>query len=197
MQASARNTVSAVPLASAKGSNFIGLLKAVEKLHGAEALPRVFALLPTELAASLSQGQVLVVGWYPVSWYAELHAAIDRVLGGGPAAARALGHEATVSDFSSMHRLIASMLSVETVFGQTHRLMSLYWKGGSVERKELKGGYARVLFSDWQGFSRLVWEDIMGSTEGILTFCGAKNIRCRALAALEQQQTVEFEVRWA
>ena len=38
----------------------------------------------------------------------------------------------------------------------------------------------------------------MGSSEGILTFCGAKNIRCRVPGNLDDsQQTVEFELRWS
>jgi hypothetical protein len=196
MQLSARSSVGDRPFASAKGSNFLGLLKAVEKLHGAEASRRALGKLPTELAHSPQNGQVLAVGWYPVSWYAELHSAIDAALG-GPAAARALGQEATLADFGGMHRLLASMLSVETVFSQTPRLMGLYWKG-SVERRELSTGFARLRFANWPGFSRLVWEDIMGSSEGILSFCGARGIRCRVLGNLDDlQQTVEFELRWS
>ena len=197
MHVSAGSNGGGLPFASAKGSNFLGLLKAVEKLHGTEALRRALGRLPTELADSLQNGQVLAVGWYPVRWYAELHSAIDAALGGGPAAARALGQEATLADFGGMHRLLASMLSVETVFSQTPRLMGLYWKGGSVERRELKTGFARLRFANWPGFSRLVWEDIMGSSEGILSFCGARGIRCRVLGNLDDlQPTVEFELRW-
>jgi hypothetical protein len=197
MQASARSTVSNLPVASAKGSNFVGLLKAVEAQHGQDAIQRVIGRLPQELATAIGQGHVLAVGWYPVTWYAELHAAINRAFHGGPTGARTLGHQATIADFSGVHRLLASMLSVETVFGQTPRLMGLYWKGGTVERKELTQGQARLRFANWPGFSRLVWEDIMGSTEGILSFCGARGIRCRPVGAMDdQQQTVEFELRW-
>ncbi len=198
MFASPRSLPGDLPLASAKGSNFLGLLKAVARAHGADASSRVLASASGELADALKQGQILAVGWYPVSWYAELHAAIDRTLGGGPLGARALGFEATMADFGSMHRLLASVLSVETVFGQTPRLMGLYWKGGSVERKNLMQGYARLRFVNWSGFSRLVWEDIMGSCEGILSFCGAKHVRSHAAGMLDdRQQNVEIELRWS
>src|SRR5262245_35297698 len=119
---------------SAKGSNFVGLLKALEGLHGAEACERVFAELPEEIASPLRFGQVVVVGWYPVTWYAELHAAVDRCFHEGPSLARKLSHQAVRSDIGTLHRFIASLLSVETAFGQTHRLMRLYWRGGNIER---------------------------------------------------------------
>lgn len=196
MQASARSSVGELPIASAKGSNFIGLIKAVDKLYGDGAGKRVLAALPEEVGQSMREGHVLAVGWYSVAWYAEVHATIDRVLNTGAAGARGLGHEATTSDFSGMHRLLASMLSVETVFGQTHRLMGLYWKGGRIERLELKAGLARLRFADWQGFTRLVWEDILGSCEAVLHFAGARTIRCRTIGVPNTQHSVEFELRW-
>lgn len=198
MRASPRSLPGDLPLSTAKGSNFLGLLRAVDKLHGPDARARVFANAPSELADSLEQGQILAVGWYPVTWYAELHAAIDRALHAGPLGARTLATEAMTADLGSVHRLLASVLSVETVFGQTPRLMGLYWKGGQVERKDLLHGYARLRFLNWSGFSRLVWEDVMGSCEGILSFCGAKHVRTHAAGMLDdRQQNVEIELRWS
>ena len=195
MKQSAERAGTVAP-ALAKGANFTGILRALEKRLGSEAHARVMAQLPADVAGALNHGQILTVGWYPVTWYAELHAAIDRALGRGTTLARALGHDATLLDFSTVHRLLAAMLSAETVFGQTHRIMSLYWKGGTVERLALSRGHARVRFENWFGFSALVWEDIIGSTAGILTFCGARNIRCRPNVALDDAHTLELDVRW-
>ena len=204
MQGSAKIDVSAPPAASAKGSNFVGLLRAIEKRHRAAAVQPVLEAVEGDAGSALRQGQVLSMGWYPVAWYADLHAAVDRTFGGGANGARSLGYEATSSDFGSVHRLVASMpgqrqpdLSIETIFGQTHRLMGLYWKGGSIERMELRTGFARLRFGNWHGFTRLVWEDLMGSIEAVLNLAGGKNTRCRALGPLDDQHTVDFEARWA
>lgn len=183
----------------AKGSNFVGLLKALETLHGAEARERVLDAMPEQIASPLRFGQVVVMGWYPVEWYAALHAAVDTCFHEGPTLARKLSHQATRADIGSIHRFIASMLSVETVFGQTHRLMGLYWKGGQIERLEIAPGRARVRFENWPGFTALIWEDLMGGMEAVLETCGANNGRCRAgggRAPTDDMHTLDIEVRW-
>ena len=187
------------PEICAKGSNFTGLLKALEALHGADARERVFAELPEHVAEPLRFGQVVVVGWYPVTWYAELHAAVDRCFHEGAGLARKMSHYATSADIGSIHRFIASMLSVETVFGQTHRLMGLYWKGGRIERLEIAPGRARVRFEGWPGFTPLIWEDLMGGMEAVLETCGAQNGRIRAASGRTvsaDTETLEIDVRW-
>src|SRR5262245_57643997 len=94
----------------AKGSSFLGVLKALEALRGTEARERVLGALQGEISEPLRYGQVLAMGWYPVTWYAELHAAIDRCLGEGPALARKLSHHATLADINSIYRFVAAML---------------------------------------------------------------------------------------
>ena len=179
----------------AKGSNFLGLLKALNQTNAGTA-DRVLAALPREVGDALRYGHIVAVGWYPVRWYAELHAGVERVLSAGPSFARTLGHDATFADFTGIHRMIASVLTVETAFGQTPRLMALYWRGGKIERLELERGRSRIRFAGWHGFSRHVWEDIIGSTEAILELCGAKHIRCRAVNRLDDATTVDIELRW-
>ena len=182
----------------AKGSNFIGLLRAIDTIEGPGARERVLELTPEPIASALRSGQVIVMGWYHVSWYAELHAAIDRSFHGGLALARKLSHESTRADISGIHRFIASMLKLETVFSQSHRLMGLYWKGGTIERPEVTPGRARIRFTGWSGFTPLVWEDIMGGMEAMAEACGVKNSRCRAIPRppTEETETLDVEVRW-
>lgn len=181
--------------ASAKGSNFIGLLSALEK-RDPGLRERALALMPHECSEALKYGHVIAMGWYPVGWYRELHTAVDAVVHGGPAFARKLGHDATFSDFTGIHRAIASMLKVETVVGQSHRLLGLYWRGGTVERLELSPGRARIRMANWRGFSRLVWEDLMGGIEAVMEICGANAIRCKSVGTHEAADDVEFDVRW-
>lgn len=182
-----------------KGSNFIGLLKALDAQLGIAAREQVLELLPQEVSSSLRLGTVLAVGWYPAEWYAQLHASIDRCLGGGPALARKLAHAAVASDITTMHRFIINMLSVETAFGQAHRVMGLYWKGGSIERLVIERGRSRLRFVNWKGFTSLIWHDLMGGAEAVLDACGAKNGRCYAIDGNPEdgRETLEIECRWS
>jgi hypothetical protein len=181
---------------SAKGSNFIGVWKQVELQFGPEGARKALAHMPQEVASAIANNQVLVMGWYPVAWYAQMHAAIDTALHGGSATARKLGHDATYADFTGMHRLIGSMLTAHTVFAQSHRLMGMYWKGGTIERLELTSGYVRLRFEHFSGFTMLVWEDIMGSLEALLEVCRARYVRCRHLGAPSPSGDIIIEARW-
>lgn len=178
-----------------KGSNFIGLLRVTESARPG-VRPSIVRHLPGELASVVDYGQIVAVGWYPVEWYNELHVAIGRALGGGPELARRLGREAAMSDFKTLHRLVLSMLTAQTVFGQAHRIMNLYWKGGQIELVNVSRQRGALRFSGWTGFSRLVWEDLIGSIESIVSLCAADAVTCRPLGSLDDTSTAELEVRW-
>ncbi|HEX5661624.1 MAG TPA: hypothetical protein VFX59_30750 [Polyangiales bacterium] len=179
-----------------KGSNFIGLLKAVVKLHGPPARDDVIKNLSGELADAIEHETLLAMSWYPARWYAALHTAVDAALAGGPEFARTLGRTTTQDDFTKLHRLVVSMLRPETVFGQAPRIVGLYFRGGKIELLEIGPGRARVRFAGWPDFNRLVWEDLLGSIEGILDVCGAKKPTSRPVQALERADTVDIIARW-
>jgi hypothetical protein len=180
-----------------KGSNFIGLLKAVVKLHGMPARDEVVRNSSGELAAALKHESILAMSWYPATWYAGLHTAVDAALSGGPEFARTLGRTTTLDDFTKLHRLLVSVLKPETVFGQAHRLVGLYFRGGTIELLEAGPGKARIRFAGWPEFNRLVWEDLLGSIEGVLDVCGGKKPVCRPVQALERAETVDIIARWS
>lgn len=180
-----------------KGSNFLGLLKAVVKFHGPLARADVLRAASGDLGAALREETLLAMSWYPARWYSDLHSAIDRALVGGPDFARTLGRTATLDDFNKLHRLVVSMLKPEAIFGQAHRLMGLYFKGGKIEMVEISPGRARMRFSGWPDFNRLVWEDLLGSIEGLLDVCGAKEPFCRPLQALERPEVLDVVARWS
>lgn len=182
---------------SAKGSNFIGMMNAFETQFGEDATRTVLARLPHELASALRDNNVLVTKWYPVAWYAELHAAIDATLDGGATLARKLGHDATVADFKGMHRLVGALLTVHSVFAQSHRLMGLYWRGGTIERLDLTASSVQLRFQHWPGFTALMWEDIMGSLEALLELCRARYVRCQRIGPPNpSQDSIVIEARW-
>lgn len=180
----------------AKGANFIGLLRGVESARpGVRA--EIRRELSGELASAIDYGQIVAVGWYPAEWYSELHAAIGRAMGGGPDLARRLGREAALADFKTMHRLVLSMLTAETVFGQAHRIMGLYWKGGKIQLLAVGPQHGALRFSGWTGFSRLVWEDLIGSVEAIVSLRAGYAVTCRPLGSLDNASAMDLEVRWS
>jgi hypothetical protein len=183
---------------SAKGSNFVGVMNAFETQFGEDASRRVLKLLPDELASAFSDHKVLVTGWYPVAWYAQLHSAIDATLDGGLKLARKLGHDATAADFNGMHRLIGALLTVQSVFAQSHRLMGLYWKGGTIERLAFSESSVQLKFDNWPGFTELMWEDIMGSLEALLEVCRARYVQCQRVGPPSASfDGIVIEARWA
>ena len=182
---------------SAKGSNFIGVMNALETEFGEEASHNVLERLPHEVASALRDHSMLVTTWYPVAWYAHLHAAIDATLAGGAAVARRLGHDATAADFNGMHRLVGALLTVHSVFAQSHRLMGLYWRGGTIERLDLTASSVRLHFQHWPGFTELMWEDIMGSLEALLELCRARYVGCTRIGPpSSSHDSIVIEARW-
>jgi hypothetical protein len=185
------------PTVTAKGSNFIGVMNALETQFGEEASRKVLERLPQELASALRDNNVLVTKWYPVAWYAQLHAAVDATLDGGRNMARQIGHDATVADFNGMHRLVGALLTVHSVFAQSHRLMGLYWRGGTIERLDLTASSVQLRFQHWPGFTELMWEDIMGSLEALLELCRARYVQCARIGPTgASQDSIVIEARW-
>jgi hypothetical protein len=72
----------------------------------------------------------------------------------------------------------------------------MYWQGGTAKTLEVTKGVGRVRFDGWVDFDHNVWEDIIGSVEGILGVCGATQIRCRRAAGGGDEGFLELEVRW-
>jgi hypothetical protein len=181
----------------AKGSNFASLLGALERKRGKAARELVCEQLSGPFGDALRYGQVVAVGWYPVEWYAALHAAIDRALHGGPELARELGRLATRADFTTLHRALASMLKVETAFAQAPRLMGLYWKGGKIDCPLIGPGRGKLRFVSWSGFTRLIWEDLAGSVEAIIALCGAQRVISSPIDVPAHSDRLELDVCWS
>ena len=75
--------------------------------------------------------------------------------------------------------------------------MSLYWKGGKIELLAVSRQHGALRFSGWTGFSRLVWEDLIGSIEAIVGLCAGHAVTCRPLSSLDNASGVDLEVRWS
>jgi hypothetical protein len=168
-----------MPEILARGSNFRGLLRVLERRHGRERVDEIFALLSSDLRDSLRYGHIITVGWYPVSWYAALYAGVGQVLGGLPQSAMALSFDSTREDFSTIHRVAISLISADTLVSHANRLLAFYWKGGDVKSLGAGKGYAEVRFTGWHGFNAALWYDLLGGINGVLSSCRASGIEWR------------------
>jgi len=189
--------IAAVEKVRGKGMNFRTALQMLERMKGKVMLQAIIEQMPPESRDAIRYGRIVAGGWYPVSWYRELHASAQRVCRAGPELARAIGHDATVEDFRGIYRYLLAMLSPEFIFSQAPKLLQMYWEGGEAEKVEVRKGMGSLRFRGWKGFDRNVWEDIMGSTEGLLELCNSTAIRRRIIAGGDDTSgELWVEFRW-
>jgi hypothetical protein len=179
----------------AKGLNFRTFLQTLERLRGRTAAQSTVEALTGEVHDAVHYGRIVASGWYPASWYRALHAAAHQVCQGGPELSRVIGRETTVADFQGIYKVVLAMFSPETVFNQTARLCRMYWQGGTAETVEVKKGIGRVRFKGWVDFDRNIWEDIIGSCEGVLLVCGASKVNPRVISG-GFSSNLDVELRW-
>lgn len=166
----------------AKGLNFRGFLRAVERLHSPAIAEQVVQALPIpEARDALRYHRIVASGWYPVAWHRALHVSAQAVTGSSRELARRIGYEGMRDDLGGVYRLVASLLAPETLVRIGNRLWSSYWNGGVVQTVEHGPGHVRTSFSECHGFDRNSWEDIIGSCQAVLEAAHAGDVRLRVL----------------
>lgn len=189
--------MSAAPEIMAKGLNFRGFLRAMERLYDKPTTDRVIeAVAIPDAQEALRYGKIVSTGWYPVAWHRSLHAAAQSVTRGGRELARKLGYEGTREDLSSVYRVIGSVLGPQTLVRVGNRLWSSYWQGGVVDTIEYGSGHVRTSFRACYGFDRNIWEDIAGSCLAVLEVAGAKDVNMRMLEGGGDGPDLVLDARW-
>jgi hypothetical protein len=162
-----------------KGQSFIGFLATLRELRGEEPHRAVMSRLPGEVANALKSGEIVPMGWYPVEWYAALHAAARAVEGEG--VSRYIGREAARKDVNTIYRFVLKFLSPETLLKQSAKVFSLFCDGGKCDVTSTQKGSARIRYSECPGACRGMWDVVLGGTEVIVELCGGKNVSSRAI----------------
>ncbi len=179
-----------------KGTSFLGIFQAIERAHGQHGLRATLALVPTEFREAHHYGQIISVGWYPMSWYRELHRAARQALHGDKLLPWRLSHDAVTRDFRGIFQVVIRLLSPERVLRQAARLFLLYSKSGRVEVVETRPGYGRLRFEGWADNDENVWADMQGGMVAVLEARGARNVTTRVVSGGGDHDHLDVEVRW-
>ena len=180
-----------------KGVNFRSFMKAFLALRGAGAVERMLVDLPTELGGALRYGGIVAGGWYPVAWYRLMHASAQRVTGSGHELARAIGVQSRKDDFTGVYRLVAFVVSPESLFKNAARVYRLYDSMGVAEIVEARPGMVRARYHSCVGYDANVFESSVGGAIGILEACGAEAVRVMIIdGGKDGDDEVTFEIRW-
>jgi hypothetical protein len=184
------------PRSVVKGTAILGLLQAIARSFGEAGLTATLDAATVEVREAYRFGQIVSIGWYPMAWYRDIHAAAQRGLGADPSLPWRLSHEAVTRDFRGVFQVLIRLLSPETVIRQASRLMLLYFKGGTIEVVETRPGYGHLRLSGWTDFDRNLWSDLQGGIVAVLEARGAKNVNSRVLGG-GGEDGIELEVRWS
>jgi hypothetical protein len=181
-----------------KGIAFRAFLTTLERLRGSDSVEATLAALPPEISGPLRLGEVVASGWYPVAWYRELHAAMNRACGEtGFDLSRRIGIESTIADFRGIYRLLLRVVSSETLVSQAPKLFKMFFDGGEVAMIETAKGFGVIEFSGWHGFDRAIWSDVAGAVEGVLVARRAFDVRSRVLRGGGSEALLRLECRWS
>jgi hypothetical protein len=152
-------------------------------LHGDAVLDRTLALCPRELGDAMRMHAFVSSGWYPIEQLAQLHEAAMRACDKGPELSRALGREGVLDDFrTGVNRLITLAITPESILKWAPRILGLYYDRGRIVVEESGEGRGMARFEGFDGFSRPVWEDLIGGCLGTLEVAGGKTASARVLS---------------
>lgn len=163
-----------------KGVAFLGMLESFKRLRGAAVADTAVAAVRPELGDLLRRGLLTKSGWYPVTWYRELLAALQQAAGGGVEVLREASRAAVQHDLQQgIYRVVTKLLSPEWLMRVTPQVYRSYYRHGSCTVSVAKGGghAGAVNFAACPGFDAAMWEDLLGGCLGILDAAGAKNAR--------------------
>jgi hypothetical protein len=166
-----------------KGQSFLSVLAAIEDVRGVEVRERVFREVSGGLREALHTSSLLSSGWYPVAWYREIHATLQRVTSEGDAISTEVGRIGLKRDVNTLYRAVFRLLSPTTLLNQSDRIVKMFVRGPAVSyvTLESRSGWVRSRWDGFAGFDRAIWRDFVGTGVGALEVCGAKDVQSRCV----------------
>lgn len=177
-----------------RGASVASFLEAVQKIRGPASEAALRAALPAALRERWERGAIARVGWYPLSDYAELHSASDRLFGGGTAFARLIGRTTAEIDTRGLIRYVLSITSPELLVRHAPLVFSSYVRGGEVHTDSLGPKHYRIRFR-MEGASPLIFADFEGGAAYLIERTGGHDVVTTSDPTVDPGVHA-FEVRW-
>lgn len=162
-----------------KGSSIFTYLEALKELRGDAAVKATLAELREPLSQQLQFGAISRVGWYPVEAYTELHSATHRALKGGEPLARDIGRKSTELDTQGLLRFLLGISSTDLLLRHAPRVWATYWRNIPLQTEQREPGRCVIRLEDMVGASELVFADIEGGIEMLLSLTNAQEVLVR------------------
>jgi hypothetical protein len=175
-----------------KGQGFRGLLDMFRKRFGSAEMAALGAALPGDLGQLVRSDGLVSAGWYPLSWYAEIHTAIEALR---PGTARELGKAAAHEDVNTVFKFVLSLASPRRLASLGGRIFATFLRGAVVKVEPVDTHKVHITFDGCDGANRGVWADIEGSIEAFVELSGAKG--CKVTRTEPAPGTAVFEVTWS
>jgi hypothetical protein len=145
---------------------------------------------------AFDRGGIVASGWYPLSWYRDLHLAARRGTASEAGLAWQIGRESTRRDLNGIYRVFLRVLSPSFVLSGAARIFETYYRPGALRLDESRPGFARITLMRCHGFNMDVWSDVCGACEVALELTGCKGVRLRAEKGARDGDTEATLVAW-
>jgi hypothetical protein len=166
-----------------KGTNFRSFASAFKRLRGDDAFARALDLLAPDLAEGVRVGAIVSGSWYSIAWYDALHAAAQKACNEGHELSREIARAGIKEDLASgVYRLVTLSLAPQSIFKWSQRVVGLYYDRGRCIIEEAVPGRVMGRFEGFTGFTRNLWEDMIGGSLGAMEIAGAKGLQPRILS---------------
>ncbi len=150
---------------------------------GADKLAQALDGCSTELRDAIRYKQIVVSGWYPISWYCELLGALAKASEQPPEQfVRVLGRNAAKQDISGVYRALLKLLKPSTILSLFGRLFNTYYSAGQLLVDDEGPTRLRLRLTGCTGFDRNMYLEILGSGEQLMEMAGGRNVRGRIVA---------------
>jgi hypothetical protein len=179
----------------AKGINFRGTIASARRLLGPATIEKVIARLPAELGRQVEKNSFVTGSWYPLADYRLLHTAILQATGGGADLTRAISRDAALDDFRGIFKVLTFVLTPEWIMRRTPVIWHKYFDVGKVA-VEAAHGWASAHWTEAVGFDRVLWNDVIGGSTGVLEVCGAKQLKMTIASGGGDEDHLELAAEW-
>jgi hypothetical protein len=179
----------------AKGINFRSLIGAAQRLLGPVMLEKMVTLLPPELGKQVRKNTFVTGSWYPLADFRALHGAALQATGRGPELTRELSRECALDDFRGVFRVLTFVLTPEWIMRRTPVIWHRYFDVGQVT-VEAQARYALAHWTGAVGFDRVLWNDVIGGSTGVLEVCGAKKLKVSIASGGGDEDNLSLAAEW-